>query len=168
MVKERAIILTSKQIEQTLTRIAHEIHENHYKEKELVLVGIEGRGSQLANRLFKQLSEISELALTIEEIKLNKDKPLSEPLQFTGELKALKGTSVVLIDDVLNSGKTLMYAARFLLEVDMKSLTIVTLVDRYHRKFPIRPDIVGLTLSTNLREHVTVNLTKGKEAVYLD
>jgi pyrimidine operon attenuation protein/uracil phosphoribosyltransferase len=118
--------------------------------------------------LFRQLSEISDLSLSIEEIKLNKDKPLSEPLQFTGEMKVLKGKAVVLIDDVLNSGKTLMYAARFLLEVDMKSLTIVTLVDRYHRKFPIRPDIVGITLSTNMREHVTVNLTKGKESVYLD
>jgi pyrimidine operon attenuation protein/uracil phosphoribosyltransferase len=73
----------------------------------------------------------------------------------------------VLVDDVLNSGKTLIYASRFLLDVDLKSLTIATLVDRFHRKFPIRPDIVGLTLSTNLREHVSVNLNKGKEAVYL-
>jgi pyrimidine operon attenuation protein/uracil phosphoribosyltransferase len=168
MTKEPTLILNARQINQKVIRMTHEIHENHYKEKDLVLVGIEGRGSQLANRLFRQLSEISELTLTIEEIKLNKDKPLSEPLGFTGELKSLKGRSVVLIDDVLNSGKTLMYAARFLLDVDIKSLTIVTLVDRYHRKFPIRPDIVGLTLSTNLREHVTVNLTKGKEAVYLD
>jgi len=168
MTKEPTLILNARQINQKLIRMAHEIHENHYKEKELVLVGIEGRGSQLANRLFKQLSEISEITLSIEEIQLNKEKPLSEPVNFTGELKSLKGRSVVLVDDVLNSGKTLMYAARFLLEVDIKSLTIVTLVDRFHRKFPIRPDIVGLTLSTNLREHVTVNLNKGKEAVYLD
>ncbi len=148
--------------------MAHEIHENHYKEKELVLVGIEGRGSQLATRLCKHLAEISELTLQQEEIRLNKDKPLSEPLQYTGEIKSLKGKSVILVDDVLNSGKTLMYASRYLLDVDVKSLAIATLVDRFHRKFPIRPDIVGLTLSTNLREHVSVNLTKGKETVFLD
>jgi pyrimidine operon attenuation protein/uracil phosphoribosyltransferase len=168
MTKEPTLILNAKQINQKLIRMAHEIHENHYKEKELVLIGIEGRGSQLTQRLCKLLSEISELSLHQEEIRLNKDKPLSEPLVYSGELKALKGKSIILIDDVLNSGKTLIYASRYLLEVDVKSLTIATLVDRIHRKFPIRPDIVGLTLSTNLREHVTVQLNKGKEAVYLD
>lgn len=168
MTKEPTLLLNAKQISQKLIRMAHEIHENHYKEKELVLIGVEGRGSQLTTRLCKLLSEISELTIHQEEIRLNKDKPLSEPLVYSGELKALKGKSIVLIDDVLNSGKTLMYASRYLLEVDVKSLTIATLVDRFHRKFPIRPDIVGLTLSTNLREHVTVQLGKGKEAVYLD
>jgi pyrimidine operon attenuation protein/uracil phosphoribosyltransferase len=168
MTKEPTLILNARQINQKLVRMAHEIHENHYKEKELVLVGIEGRGSQLANRLSKLLQEISEITIGFEEIKLNKEKPLSEPLSYSGEIKSLKGKSVILVDDVLNSGKTLMYASRFLLEVDLKSLTIATLVDRFHRKFPIRPDIVGITLSTNLREHVSVNLNKGKEAVYLD
>lgn len=168
MSKEPTLILNARQINRKLIRMAHEIHENHYKEKELVLVGIEGRGSQLASRLCKHLSEISELSLQLEEIRLNKDKPLSEPLQYSGDLKLLKGKSVILVDDVLNSGKTLMYASRYLLDVDLKSLTIATLVDRFHRKFPIRPDIVGLTLSTNLREHVSVNLNKGKEAVFLD
>jgi len=113
------------------------------------------------------MKDVSDITLHLEEIELNKEKPLSSPPHYSGEMKKLKGKSVVLVDDVLNSGKTLMYAARFLLDIDVKSLTIVTLVDRYHRKFPIRPDIVGLTLSTNLREHVSVNLNKGKEAVYL-
>ena len=167
MTKEPTLILNSKQISQKIIRMAHEIHENHYKEKELVLIGIEGRGVQLATRLSKLLSEISGLTIHQEEIKLNKDKPLSEPMRYSGDLKTLKGKSVILIDDVLNSGKTLIYASRFILEVDAKSLMIATLVDRFHRKFPIRADIVGLTLSTNLREHVTVNLNKGKEAVYL-
>lgn len=168
MSKEQTLILNSRQIKQKLVRMAHEIHEHHYKEKELILVGIHGRGMQMAKRLFDLLGEVSELSLVLEEITLHKEKPLSEEIRFAGELKSLKGKSVVLIDDVLNSGKTLMYAARFLLEVDLKSLTIVALVDRYHRKFPIRADIVGLTLSTNLREHVSVDLTKGKEAVFLD
>jgi pyrimidine operon attenuation protein/uracil phosphoribosyltransferase len=167
MSKEPTLILTARQINQKLVRMAHEIHENHYKEKELVLVGITGRGMQLATRLSKLMKDVSDITLHLEEIELNKEKPLSSPPHYSGEMKKLKGKSVVLIDDVLNSGKTLMYAARFLLEIDVKSLTIVTLVDRYHRKFPIRPDIVGLTLSTNLREHVSVNLNKGKEAVYL-
>jgi pyrimidine operon attenuation protein/uracil phosphoribosyltransferase len=168
MSKEQTLILNSRQIKQKLVRMAHEIHEQHYKEKELILVGVQGRGIQMAKRLFDLLSEVSELSLKLEEITIQKEKPLSEDIQFSGELKSLRGKSVVLIDDVLNSGKTLMYAARFLLDVDVKSLTTATLVDRYHRKFPIRADIVGLTLSTNLREHVSVDFTKGKEAVFLD
>ena len=83
MTKEPTLILNAKQINQKLIRMAHEIHENHYKEKELVLIGIEGRGSQLTQRLCKLLSEISELSLHQEEIRLNKDKPLSEPLVYT-------------------------------------------------------------------------------------
>jgi pyrimidine operon attenuation protein/uracil phosphoribosyltransferase len=168
MSKEPTLLLSTHQINRKLIRMAHEIHENCHKEKELVLVGIEGRGMELARRLQKLLSGISEIAVTVEEIAMNKEKPLSGPIQYSGELKALKGKSIVLIDDVLNSGKTLMYASRYLLEVDVKSLLITTLVDRFHRKYPIRADIVGLTLSTNLREHVSVDLTRGKESVFLD
>jgi pyrimidine operon attenuation protein/uracil phosphoribosyltransferase len=168
MTKERALILNAREIEQKLTRMAHEIHENHYKEKELILVGIEGRGSDMAKRLLKLLTSISEIQISLETISLNKDKPLSAEIQYSGDHKSLKGKHVVLVDDVLNSGRTLIYASRFLLETDLKGLAIATLVDRFHRKFPIRPDYVGLTLSTNLREHVSVELAKGKEAVYLD
>lgn len=168
MSKERALILNARQIDQKLTRMAHEIHENHYKEKELILVGIEGRGSDMAKRLQKRLSAVCEIQITLETVSLNKDKPLSSDILFSGDLKTLKGKYVVLIDDVINSGRTLIYASRFLLDSDLKGLSIATLVDRFHRKFPIRADYVGLTLSTNLREHVSVELGKGKEAVYLD
>jgi pyrimidine operon attenuation protein/uracil phosphoribosyltransferase len=130
---------------------------------------VAGRGSDVAKRLHQKLSAInSEITVRLESIQLNKDKPLQEDIQCTAEIKSMKGKYVVLIDDVLNSGKTLIYASRFLLDADLKGLAIATLIDRYHRKFPIRPDYVGLTLSTNLREHVSVDFTKGKEAVYLD
>jgi pyrimidine operon attenuation protein/uracil phosphoribosyltransferase len=168
MSKEQTLILNSRQIKQKLVRIAHEIHELHYKEKELVLIGVKGRGSEMAKRLAITLKEIGELNIVLEEIGLNKDKPLSTEMEYSGDLKSLKGKHVVLVDDVLNTGRTLIYASRFLLSIDLKGLAIATLVDRYHRKFPIRPDFVGLTLSTNLREHVSVDFAKGKESVYLD
>jgi pyrimidine operon attenuation protein/uracil phosphoribosyltransferase len=168
MSKEQTLILDARQIKQKLVRMAHEIHESHYKEKELVLIGVRGRGSEMASRLAKTLKEIGELTIVLEEIGLNKDKPLSAEMEYSGDVKALKGKHVVLVDDVLNTGRTLIYASRFLLGIELKGLAIATLVDRYHRKFPIRPDFVGLTLSTNLREHVTVDFSKGKEAVYLD
>jgi pyrimidine operon attenuation protein/uracil phosphoribosyltransferase len=73
-----------------------------------------------------------------------------------------------LVDDVLNSGHTLIYAAKEILNYTIKKLTTVVLVDRRHRKFPIKADFVGLTLSTTIQEHITVELTEGKEAVYLE
>lgn len=148
--------------------MAHEIHENNYKEKELIVVGVVGRGSEVANRLGKLLATISDLNISIEHIELNKDKPLSSDISYSGELKAIKGKCIVLVDDVLNSGRTLIYAAKQLLDSEPKNLSIATLVDRFHRRFPIRADYVGLTLSTNLKEHVAVEMEKGNEAVYLE
>ncbi len=168
MTRERSLILDSVQIAQKLMRMAHEIHENNYMEKELTLVGVVGRGSEVAARLGKLLSSISDLTVFVEKIELDKEKPLNSEVTFSGELKSLKGKSVVLVDDVLNSGRTLIYAAKFLLDAEPKKLATAALVDRFHRKFPIRADFVGLTLSTNLKEHISVEMMKGKEAVYLE
>jgi len=155
------------QIGQKLKRMAHEILENHYQEKELVLVGIDGRGKKMAALLAKELESIAPFALVREEVALNKEKPLASPVQYTGDVKALKGKAVILIDDVLNSGRTLIYASRFLLDAEPKSLGIGVLIDRFHRRFPIRADYVGLSLSTNMKEHVQVELDGKSGAVYL-
>lgn len=168
MPKERTLILESKQIGQKLTRMAHEIHENNYLEKEIVLVGVVGRGLEVAERLFSALKSIATCEVNLYQIEINKDKPLSSDVKFNGDIKLLKGKSVILIDDVLNSGRTLIYAAKYLLDAEPRSLATATLVDRFHRRFPVRADYVGLTLSTNLKEHITVEMEKGKEAVYLE
>ena len=168
MTRDRSLILNSKQISQKLMRMAHEIHENNYKEKELIIVGVVGRGNEVAARLGKLLTSITEISISVESIELRKERTLSGEINYSGELKALKGRSVVLVDDVLNSGRTLIYAAKHLLDADPKNLSTATLIDRFHRRFPIRADYVGLTLSTNLKEHVAVEMEKGKEAVYLE
>ncbi|HEY8404663.1 MAG TPA: phosphoribosyltransferase family protein [Flavobacteriales bacterium] len=167
MSKEKSLILSSRHIEQKLMRMAHEIHENNYKEKEIVLVGIIGHGSSVAERLADHLRAITDIKVTLGYIEMSKDKPLSEEIKFSGELKDIKGKSVVLVDDVLNSGRTLIYAAKHLLNTEPKNLATATLIERSHRKFPIHADFVGLTLSTNMKEHVAVEMQKGKEAVYL-
>ena len=168
MPKEITPILDAQQISQKLTRIAHEIHEKNYKEKDIVVVGVTGRGSEVAERIAKLLTDISEINVVVHHIELNKEKPLNGEIKYSGELKELKNKSVILVDDVLNSGRTLIYAAKHLLDAEPKVLSIATLIDRFHRRFPIRADYVGLTLSTNLKEHITVEMEKGKEAVYLE
>lgn len=163
----RTLILDHDQIDKKVNRIAHHIYENHYKQKEITIIGIVDRGYELAKRISSVLSDISPIDIHTHSLTVDKDKPLSD-VEFSGDLDALKGKVIILVDDVLNSGRTLIHATRVILERDPKILATATLVDRIHRKFPIRADYVGLTLSTNLKEHITVELGGKKEAAYLE
>ena len=149
-----------------LERIAHQLHEEHHREKGLVMVGIAGRGMELAKRLKQLLGAITTLQVELVELNIDKDAPLSRAVQLSCQLKELTGQVVVLVDDVLMSGRTLMYAAAHLVQVPLKRFNTVVLVDRRHRTFPIRADIVGLTLSTTLQEHITVELGK-RDSVHI-
>lgn len=166
-IKERTIILSKKQVSQKITRIAHEIYENNFQEKSICIMGIHGDGFVLADRISKSLKKIADFDVELFKIEMDKKKPLSSGLNVSIEPADVKNKVVILIDDVLNSGKTLVYATKFLLDYNVKSIQTVCLVDRKHRKFPIRADYVGLTLSTTLQEHITVELGKN-DMVYLD
>ena len=167
MPNSRTRILSHDQIEKKIQRIAHHIHENHYRRKEIHVIGLATRGFGVAKRLAKILESISDIKIHVHQLILDKDDPLREP-QFSGEVKELKGKVVVLVDDVVNSGKTLIYASRFILDNSPDTLATAALVDRIHRKFPIRTDYVGLSLSTNLKQHVSVELGNKKDAAYLE
>lgn len=167
MTEDKVLILNQKQIKQKTQRIAHEIYENHYQEKEITIVGIKSSGLVFAKRLKKLIESISEITVNLHSLELDKDKPTENPIKFSGEPKELKNKAVIVVDDVLNSGRTLVHAVKFLLDYPVKSMKTVVLVDRFHRRFPVRADIVGLTLSTNLKEHISVDFSK-PEGVYLD
>jgi len=113
------------------------------------------------------LASMASFEVELVELALDKDKPLEAPVKLSTDLASLRGRTVVLVDDVLMSGRTLMYAAAHLVTVPLKRLTTVVLVDRRHRSYPIRADIVGLTLSTTTQEHISVELGR-KDTVYLD
>jgi pyrimidine operon attenuation protein/uracil phosphoribosyltransferase len=166
-IKDRTVILNDKQIGQKITRIAHEILENNFQEKSVIIMGIHGEGYVLAKRLVTILESVAEFNIELYEVSMDKKDPLTSGLSTDIEPKKLKNKVVILIDDVLNSGKTLVYATKFLLDFNVKNLQTVCLVDRKHRKFPIRADYVGLTLSTTLQEHITVEFGK-QDIVYLD
>ncbi|MCW5897634.1 MAG: phosphoribosyltransferase [Flavobacteriales bacterium] len=163
---ERTTVLEHEQVRRKLQRIAHQLYEENHAEGGITLVGIAPRGHKIAERLAKLLGTISPLAIDVLELKLDKDDPLGRPVSLSAAPDTLTSRVVVLVDDVLMSGRTLMHAAAFLVKAAPKKLSTVVLVDRRHRTFPIRADIVGLTLSTTLQEHISVELGR-KDAVYL-
>ncbi len=160
------LVLNAQQIEQKLCRMAWEVLEKNHQESHIVIAGISPKGSILAQRLSKHLSDISSIMVEVIEVKLDKVDPLSSPAQVSthGELN---DKVVVLVDDVLKSGKTLMYGAQYFLNQPIKKLMTAILIDRDYKNYPINADVVGLSLATTLQEHVTVDLGK-KEAVYLN
>jgi len=159
------LVLNAQQMEQKLCRMAWEVLEKNHQESHIVIAGISPRGSILAQRLSKHLSNISSIMVEVIEIKLNKANPLSSPVQVSTHSE-LNDKVVVLVDDVLKSGKTLMYGAQYFLNQSIKKLMTAILIDRNYKTYPIKADVVGLSLATTLQEHVTVDFGE-KEAVYL-
>ncbi len=169
MNKDQIAILSSLQVEQKLQRIARELIELHYDKEEIVIIGISDRGVKIAKKIQCILNQISKLKLSFLTLTLNKDNPNAHTIKLSGDKAKLTNKAVILIDDVLNSGKTLIHATSFLLEEDILQLNTVVLVDRRHRLFPIRADFVGLTLSTTLKEHISVvEVSEDKFEVYLN
>ena len=154
-------ILHAEQIERKLQRIARQIAEEFLTVEAIHLVSIAGNGEHVGKRLETILSGICDMPLHASTISLNKSNPLDGSITCTTDLNQFTGKHLVLIDDVLNSGKTLIYAANHLLSAGPQRVANAVLVDRIHRQFPVRADFCGLSLSTNLKEHIEVNIHAG-------
>lgn len=170
----RTLILNAQQIQQRIDRIAYQIYESNYQEKEISVAGIADNGYVLAERIADKLQKISSIKVNLLKIKLNKKKPLSEKMNVTHaagktvQEKDLKEKVVIVVDDVLESGRTMIYGIDPFLKFLVKRLTTVVLVNRDHHSYPIRADFVGVSLATTMQEHITVELNGGKsDAVYL-
>jgi len=150
-----SIILTNSEINHKIRRIAYQIYECHLNYKEIVIAGIADNGFILAKKIQKTLKEISPLKVTICEVKIDKKNPL-KPLETTLKFEDYQNKALVLIDDVLNSGTTLMYAVKHFLNVPLKQFKTAVLVDRNHKKYPVKVDFKGISLSTSLKERVQV------------
>ncbi len=159
-------ILSHEKIEQKTIRIAYEIVENNFQEDELILIGIRENGYQWAQQLGDIIKEIGEMSIEVGTISMNKDQPVQEEVVLDNELSELSDKVIILIDDVTNTGRTLMYALKPFLQILPRKLLTAVLVDRQHKSFPVSPDYVGLSLATTMQEHITVEL--GEEpAAYL-
>ena len=164
----KTLVLSGNQIQQRINRMAYEIYENNYEEKEIIIAGIAPNGFLLAKKIGKVLHEISPIKIKLIEIIVNKENPFHEEAKLDLDEKEINNKVVVLVDDVLNSGKTLIFGMKRFLNTAVKRVTTVVLVDRNHTRYPIKADFFGISLSTTLQEHISVELDKGKEAVYLE
>jgi pyrimidine operon attenuation protein/uracil phosphoribosyltransferase len=147
--------------------LAHQLLENCFEEKEIFIGGIQGNGYILAERLSNIIEANSVLKTNLFEVKLNKSEPWTKDITLSLDQKKLENGYIVLVDDVLNSGKTMQYALVEILQFPTKAIKTLTLVDRKHRRFPIKANFVGMSLSTTLKQHVEVDLKSKKNKAYL-
>ena len=160
--------MNADQISKKVTRIAYEIYEENASEKEVVLAGTVSGGYELAQKLEVVLKKISPLKVTLTKVLVDKNKLEKEGAVKLDSKVNLAGKTVILVDDVLNTGQMLSYCMKTILQFPVKRLRIAVLVDRNHTLFPIKSDYTGLSIATTLQEHIQVNLkTKGKESVIL-
>ena len=156
---DKAIVLNQEQISQKIERIAYEIFENTFEEKIIFVAGISGNGFLLAERIVSKLGEISSgQEIRLFEVSVNKDNPLDEEIRLSIDENDLSKRTVILVDDVINSGRTMIHAVRRLLENKISVLKIATLVNRTHRRYPVRADFVGVNIATTLKDNIVVEL----------
>jgi pyrimidine operon attenuation protein / uracil phosphoribosyltransferase len=166
MVAERNLILDAPQVKQKIRRMAYEIYEHNFKEKSVIVAGIEGQGYVLAKLLVKEIESISPLKAQLVKVSLDKAAPQQSEVTLDVESRSVNRKCIILVDDVLNTGRTFAYGLKPFLDLEVKKIEIAVLVNRSHTLFPVYPQYTGYELSTTIKDHVEVNL--GKEiAVYL-
>ena len=159
-------ILTNSQIKRKIKRISLQIIESNVEEKEVILAGIEQNGFLLAKELNKMITELSNLNIKLCSLKIDKKNPLNN-ISTSLNSSEYKNKSIVVVDDVLNSGSTLMYAVKHFLDTELRQLKTAVLVDRNHKKFPIKADFKGVSLSTSIQNHVKVQFDKNSIEAFL-
>lgn len=160
-------ILSHEEIQHKVRRIAYQIYESNMNENQLILAGISKSGYIFAEKLKETLNQICNLEIQLCEVHINKRNPLDTITTSLPE-EIYTNQAVILVDDVLNSGATLIYAIKHFLNVPLKRFKTAVLVNRNHKKFPVKADFKGISLSTSLHEHVTVIFEDGNNAVHLD
>lgn len=158
-------ILNDKQIKQKLTRLAFEIIEQNEKSSILFLAGINNNGFRFAQLLQQELLGISNCPFEVKmiQVRLNPAKPIADEITLDVAAKELRSKTVILIDDVANTGRTLFYAFRPFMDLLLKKMQVAVLVDRKHKAFPIKVDYVGLSLATTIKDNINVDLAKKSE-----
>lgn len=166
MVADKNLILDAAQVKHKIRRMAFEIYENNFKEKSLVIAGIDGQGYVLAKLLAKEVEAVAEIEVSLVKVSLDKLAPQQGEVTLDCDIKSVKKKCIIMVDDVLNTGRTLAYGLKPFLDTEVKKIETAVLVNRSHTLFPIYPQYTGYELSTTIKDHVVVELGKDS-AVYL-
>ena len=161
------VILNHNEINHKIRRIAFQIYESNVDEKEVILAGIDSNGYIFAKKLKKELQKISDINPILCKVSIDKRNP-QNPIKTSIAPEDYQNKSLVLVDDVLNSGTTLIYGVKHFLNVPLKKFKTAVLVNRNHKKYPVKADFKGIPFSTSLHEHVNVVLDGKKFEVTLE
>ena len=159
-------ILTSEQAEHSIRRIAYQIYEDNTKEDKVIIAGVMTNGNHVAESIAKILRSISDLEVIDCQIHVDKKNPHAE-IKTSIHQSVYKNCSVIVVDDVLNTGSTLIYSVCHFLEVPLTQCKVAVLINRNHKKFPIKADYKGISLSTSLHEHIEIVFKKNTFEGYL-
>ena len=149
----RNCVLDAPAIQRKLRRMALEVAEQNQEETELIIAGISGNGEVVAKSLINELEKVRNFSITFTRILLNKKAPVDVAFENPVEPE---GKVILLVDDVANSGRTLLYALKPLLNTNPKKIQTLVLVERSHKRFPVSTDYKGLSIATTLQEHIAV------------
>jgi pyrimidine operon attenuation protein/uracil phosphoribosyltransferase len=165
---ESTLLLNHNQIQQKINRMAYQLFEHNFEETEIVLAGIEQRGFILAQRIKQALEGFSNQKISLLSVEVEKDLPYQ-----TFQVKSInqgifENKVVIVIDDVLNSGKTLIYGVNQFLHAPVKKISTLVLIDRNHKRFPVNADYVGLSLATTLKQNIKVVFSDTNDEAFLE
>ncbi len=159
-------ILDAEAIASCSRRMAFQIYEANLHETQLVVFGIAQKGMAFAQRLVDELQSIAPFEILLVALDLDKSQPQAS-IRTSVEPAGWANQWVVVVEDVLNTGKTLMYAVNFILQTPLKQIKTAVLVNRSHKKYPIKGDFKGISLSTSLKEHIEVSFEGENIGAYL-
>ena len=159
--EDKNVIINDNQIRSKLKRISYQILETNLQNSVIVIAGIESNGYLIAKELKKTFNKLSNIEVILCKVKIDKKNP-RKPIETSISKDEYSNKSIVLVDDVLNSGSTLVYAVKHFLEVELSQFKTAVLVDRNHKKFPVKADYKGISLSTSIQNQVIVEFKGSK------
>jgi pyrimidine operon attenuation protein/uracil phosphoribosyltransferase len=160
-------VLQDHQIRQKIKRLSYEILENNLDEQVIILAGINNNGYRFASLLLESLKQISNKHFRLARITLSPADPVSHEISADLTEEELQDKCVIIIDDVANTGRTIFYAFRVLMNILVRKVEVAVLVDRKHKQFPINVDYLGMSLATTIQENITADLSENKFSVEL-
>lgn len=167
MENQKNLILDNNQVRQKIKRIAYEIVEHNFTEKEVILAGIWLQGYKVAEIIKSELDKIADFSITLLKIELDKDLPTQSDILLDKDISIVENKVVIIVDDVLNTGRTMAYSLKPFLNLKVKKIETASLVNRSHTAFPLSSTYTGYELSTTINNHVLVEIKSNKVTVHL-